>query len=200
MPKKFLSKIKPMKKILVIDNYDSFTYNLVHYIEAITQNSCDVKRNNEVEVQDIDSYSHLVFSPGPGLPEEAGKMIEIIKTYNETKKILGVCLGHQALGVAFGGKLKNLSQVFHGVETKITKTKEDELFKDIPNQFEVGRYHSWVIEKSSLPDCFDITSLDEDGEIMSISHKTLPIKGVQFHPESIMTSTGMNMMKNFLEL
>jgi len=200
LPKKFLSKIKPMKKILVIDNYDSFTYNLVHYIEAITQNSCDVKRNNEVEVQDIDSYSHLVFSPGPGLPEEAGKMIEIIKTYNETKKILGVCLGHQALGVAFGGKLKNLSQVFHGVETKITKTKEDELFKDIPNQFEVGRYHSWVIEKSSLPDCFDITSLDEDGEIMSISHKTLPIKGVQFHPESIMTSTGMNMMKNFLEL
>lgn len=189
-----------MKKILVIDNYDSFTYNLVHYIEAITQNSCDVRRNNEVEVQDIDSYSHLVFSPGPGLPEEAGKMIEIIKRYTETKKILGVCLGHQALGVAFGGKLKNLSQVFHGVETKITKTKEDELFKNIPNQFEVGRYHSWVIEKTSLPDCFDITSLDENGEIMSISHKTLTIKGVQFHPESIMTSTGMTMMKNFLEL
>lgn len=189
-----------MKKVLVIDNYDSFTYNLVHYIEAITQSSCEVKRNNEVEIQEMESFSHLVFSPGPGLPEEAGKMIDLIKAYAESKKILGVCLGHQALGVAFGGKLKNLSQVFHGIETTIKKAKEDELFKGIPNQFEVGRYHSWVIEKTSLPDCFDVTSSDEDGEIMSISHKKLPIKGVQFHPESIMTSNGMTIMKNFIEL
>ncbi|WP_372933914.1 anthranilate synthase component II [Mariniphaga sediminis] len=186
-------------KILIIDNYDSFTYNLVHAIKKISGLPVDVFRNDEVSLEDIEKYDKIVLSPGPGLPEESGLLLEIIKMYAPKKSILGVCLGHQAIGEAFGGELFNMNRVFHGVATPVKLTGNPSvLFTGLPGSFDVGRYHSWIVKKENLPACFEITSLDEEGEIMSMKHKKLDVEGVQFHPESVLTPLGEKILGNWL--
>lgn len=186
--------------ILVIDNYDSFTYNLVHAIKKISGRPVDVFRNDEVALMEIEKYDKIVLSPGPGIPEEAGLLLEIIKKYAPKKSVLGVCLGHQAIGEAFGGKLHNMNRVFHGIATRVKLTENKSvLFKDLPETFDVGRYHSWIVKKEVLPDCFEITSYDEDGLIMSMKHKEFDLEGVQFHPESVLTPQGEKMIENWLK-
>jgi len=186
-------------KILVIDNYDSFTYNLVHTIKKISGLSVDVYRNDEISLNEIDKYDKIVLSPGPGIPEEAGLLLDIIKEYAPKKSILGVCLGHQAIGEAFGGKLHNMNKVLHGIATPVKLTENKSvLFKDLPNTFDVGRYHSWIVQDEELPDCFEITSYDNEGKIMSMKHKEFDVQGVQFHPESVLTPLGEKMIENWL--
>jgi len=189
-----------MKKIIIIDNYDSFTYNLVHAIQEIVGHSIEVVRNDVIDYDVLDTMDYIVLSPGPGIPEEAGDLKEVIKRYADTKKILGVCLGQQAIGEVFGATLKNLDEVYHGVQTPVKVTNEDPLFKNIESPIDVGRYHSWVIEKGTLSSDFIITSEDEKGEIMSIRHKKYPLYALQFHPESILTPHGEQMLSNFLNL
>lgn len=187
-------------KILIIDNYDSFTYNLVQYFEELTGGEIDIYRNDKISLDAVDAYDTIIFSPGPGLPEEAGLMMDIINTYKESKKILGVCLGHQALGLAFGGALHNLDQVYHGIKAKINiLDNEDPFYTGMKPSIDVGKYHSWVITPSTLSPDFIVTAKDEEGNIMSIRHKELPIWGVQYHPESIMTDEGYEMIRNFIE-
>lgn len=186
-----------MKKVLVIDNYDSFTYNLVHYLEDL---DCEVtvKRNDKLTLEEVDNFNKIVLSPGPGIPDEAGLLKDIIKTYAPTKSILGVCLGQQAIGEVFGGTLENLDTVFHGVATNITLSVDDEiLFEGLDKTFEVGRYHSWVV-KTNLPDSLEATSFDENGQIMSLRHKVYDVKGVQYHPESVLTPDGKRILKNWV--
>ncbi len=185
-----------MKKILVIDNYDSFTYNLVHYLEDL---DCEVavKRNDQLTLEEVDAFDHIVLSPGPGIPDEAGMLKEIIRTYAPTKRIFGVCLGLQAIGEVFGGKLINLDEVYHGIATKIKITKEDELFKGLPREMEVGRYHSWVVDPE-LPDSLLATSVDQNGQLMSLRHKTYDVSAVQFHPESVLTPYGKQILENWI--
>jgi anthranilate synthase component 2 len=183
--------------VLVIDNYDSFVYNLVHYLEEL---DCEVTvvRNNEVDLDMIAKYDKLLLSPGPGIPDEAGLLKEIIIRYAPTKSILGVCLGQQAIGEVFGGKLINLESVFHGVSSKISVTVEDEsLFKHIDKELMVGRYHSWVVDPN-LPGILEATSFDENGQVMSLRHREYDVKGVQFHPESVLTPMGKQIMKNWI--
>ncbi|NBC82284.1 MAG: aminodeoxychorismate/anthranilate synthase component II [Bacteroidetes bacterium] len=189
-----------MKKVLVIDNYDSFTYNLVHYIESILDFKVTVVRNDEISLEEIDKYDKILMSPGPGIPNEAGICLEMIKTYARKKSILGVCLGHQAIGEAFGGKLTNLSEVYHGIGTNIIlKHKDEPLFKELPDHFEAGRYHSWVVSTENLPDDLMITCEDDQGMIMGLTHKNLDVRGVQFHPESVLTQNGLKMIENWLK-
>ncbi|MCW3804383.1 anthranilate synthase component II [Plebeiibacterium marinum] len=189
-----------MKKILVFDNYDSFTYNLVHYIEEIVGYKVDVFRNDQIPLEEIDKYDKILLSPGPGIPKDAGVLIPLIQKYGATKSIMGVCLGHQAIVEAFGGSISNLSKVYHGVATPIEITTDSEiLFKDVPKTVNVGRYHSWVVNEEDLPDCFVITSRDEEGKIMGVHHKDFDVRGVQFHPESILTEHGKKMMENWLQ-
>ena len=186
--------------IVVIDNYDSFTYNLVHAIKKISGLKVDVFRNDEIALEDLEKYDKIVLSPGPGIPEEAGLLLDIIKTYGPKKSMLGVCLGHQAIGEAFGGKLHNMNRVLHGIATPVELTEtESVLFKGLPKSFDVGRYHSWIVEKENLPDCFEITSYDKNGLIMSMKHKEYDVEGVQFHPESVLTPLGEQIIKNWLE-
>ncbi|MBB4077666.1 anthranilate synthase component 2 [Lewinella aquimaris] len=186
-------------KILILDNYDSFTYNLVHYIEEELGESIDVFRNDEIALDEVAKYDLVVLSPGPGLPAEAGIMPELIQRYAGKTVIFGVCLGHQAIGEAFGASLHNLAQVHHGVETEMQRTlTDDELFADVPPKFRAGRYHSWVIDPATLPDELEVTATDESGGIMAMRHRKQPIFGVQFHPESIMTEHGRLMIKNLL--
>ena len=186
-------------KILILDNYDSFTYNLVQYVKEITGTRPDVVRNDKISLDAVDDYDFIILSPGPGLPHEAGIMIDLIKRYASTKKILGVCLGHQAIAEAFGGELFNLPKVYHGVATNIKITESSDLvFKSCPPEVVVGRYHSWAVVKENLPSELRITAVDEHGVIMALSHKTFDVKGVQFHPESIMTAYGKQMMQNFI--
>lgn len=188
-----------MEKVLVLDNYDSFTYNLVHYIEAILGDDVAVFRNNEITIAQVADYSTIILSPGPGLPKDAGILLELIKEYAPTKKILGVCLGMQAIAEAFGGGLENLNQVFHGIATKINVLdKNDKLFLNLPSQFNVGRYHSWVVSKNQFPSSLIITSVDDDNQIMSVRHKNYNVYGVQFHPESILSEHGKKILTNFL--
>lgn len=185
-------------KILVIDNYDSFTYNLVHYLEDL---DCEVTvfRNDEFELEEVKKFDKILLSPGPGIPDEAGLLKEVIKTYASSKSILGVCLGQQAIGEVFGGSLTNLEKVYHGVATKVTLTQPDELlFKDLPQQFEVGRYHSWVVSNENFPTDLEITSIDDSGQIMSLKHKTYDVRGVQYHPESVLTPYGKQILKNWV--
>jgi anthranilate synthase component II len=190
-----------MEKILVIDNYDSFTYNLIHYIESNVNYKVDVFRNDEITLENVGKYKTIVLSPGPGLPRNAGILNEVIKTYASSKKILGVCLGMQAIGEVFGGRLINLEEVFHGVATPIhVLEKEDLLFNNLPSKFNVGRYHSWVISKDNFPNDLIVTSTEENGQIMSIKHKTYNVYGVQFHPESILTDNGKELIANFLAI
>ena len=186
-------------KILVIDNYDSFTYNLVQYIRELVPYQLDIFRNDKISISDVELYDIIVLSPGPGIPSEAGITPEVIRQYHKTKSILGVCLGHQAIGEVFGGKLKNLSKVYHGVSTTISVVKDDILFKGKNKDFEAGRYHSWIVEKEGFPDCLEITAVDENGTIMALRHKEYNVRGVQFHPESILTPDGKLILKNFFE-
>ncbi|MES2543876.1 MAG: aminodeoxychorismate/anthranilate synthase component II [Bacteroidota bacterium] len=186
-------------KILVIDNYDSFTYNLVHYLEDLDCN-VTVYRNDEFDIEEVQQFDKILLSPGPGIPNEAGLLKEVIKTYAPTKSILGVCLGQQAIGEVFGGSLINLEKVYHGVATNIEILVDDEtLFQGVPKQTEVGRYHSWVVNPTDFPDVLEITSKDENGQIMSLRHKTLDVRGVQFHPESILTPEGKKMLANWVK-
>jgi len=190
-----------MENILILDNYDSFTYNLVHYIEANKRYKVDVFRNDEISIADINNYETIILSPGPGLPKDAGILKQVIHQYAATKKILGVCLGMQAIGEVFGGTLSNLNTVFHGVATPITITDQsDLLFKGLPQSFNIGRYHSWVISKDNFPAVLQITSVEENGLIMSLKHKEHKLYGVQFHPESILTEHGQKIINNFLSI
>lgn len=186
-------------KILILDNYDSFTYNLVQYIEEETGEDVDVYRNDKISLDEVDRYDLIVLSPGPGVPAEAGIMPALIKRYAGKKAILGVCLGHQAIGEAFGGELINLDQVHHGIETEMLRTKTDDVFfAGVPEKFNAGRYHSWVIDPATLPGELETTATDEYGGIMAMQHREFPIFGVQFHPESIMTEYGRLMIRNVL--
>lgn len=186
-------------KILVLDNYDSFTYNLVQYIQDILGQKITVIRNDAIDLDAVSAFDIIILSPGPGIPAEAGIMPELIKRYAPEKAILGVCLGHQAIGEAFGASLENLSQVYHGIETSIKVTDEaDPIFRDVPDVFQAGRYHSWIVRKDSLPAELKITAIDVKGEIMAMRHETYPVFGVQFHPESVMTLEGKKMLANFL--
>ncbi len=185
-------------KIAIIDNYDSFTYNIVHILEKFGA-SVDVFRNDKFEIQELSSYDKIMLSPGPGIPREAGQLLDVIRTYAGKKPILGICLGHQAIGEVFGCKLINLNEVYHGVSTPIQIISKDHLFDNLPNQIEVGRYHSWSIEKSTISDCIEVTSISEDGEIMSIRHKQYDIRGLQFHPESVLTPMGGIIIHNWLK-
>jgi anthranilate synthase component II len=186
-------------KILVFDNYDSFTYNLVHLIEKITEDTVDVFRNDKMNLDDIALYDRIVLSPGPGIPSEAGLLLPLIRRYATQKPILGVCLGHQAIAEAFGGKLTNLETVYHGVATEIqTNAERGKLFSDFPEVFTAGRYHSWVVDEDSLPKDLRVTARDANNQIMAMEHTTFPVAGVQFHPESIMTEHGELLLRNFL--
>lgn len=198
---------KSNMKILVFDNYDSFTYNLVHLVEKITHSKVDVFRNDQIALEKVKEYDKIILSPGPGIPEEAGLLLPLIKEYAATKSILGVCLGHQAIGEAFGGTLTNLSSVFHGVATPIKIVKRqsavvsasrNDLFKDLPDEIEVGRYHSWVVSNENFPAELEITAEDETGMIMALQHKTYDVQGVQFHPESVLTPKGEVILRNWL--
>lgn len=190
---------QPATKVLVFDNYDSFTYNLVQMIERILQIKVDVVKNDEITLEEIDQYDKIVLSPGPGIPEEAGILLELIKKYASTKSILGVCLGQQAIAEAFGGSLINLSEIFHGVATSAEIIKQEtKIFKDLNSRMEVGRYHSWVVNPKDFPEELEITAVDKDGMIMALQHKTYDVHGVQFHPESILTPEGEVIIRNFL--
>ncbi len=186
-------------KVLVFDNYDSFTYNLVQIIERILNIRVDVVKNDQITLEEIGKYDKIVLSPGPGIPEEAGILLELIKKYAPTKSILGVCLGQQAIAEAFGGSLINLSEIFHGVATSAELVKPDtKIFKDLTSGLEVGRYHSWVVNREDFPEELEITAIDKDGMIMALQHKTYDVHGVQFHPESILTPEGEVIIRNFL--
>ena len=186
-----------MNKILVIDNYDSFTYNLVHYLEDL---GCEVvvKRNDQLKLEEVDEFDKIILSPGPGIPDEAGLLKEIIAKYASTKSIFGVCLGQQAIGEVFGGNLINLDEVYHGVATKIILENEEPLFEGLPREIVVGRYHSWVVDPE-LPDVLEATSFDENGQLMSLRHKSYDVSAVQFHPESVLTPHGKQILKNWLK-
>ena len=186
-----------MKRVLMIDNYDSFVYNLVHYLEDL---NCEVvvKRNDQLSLEEVAPFDKIVLSPGPGIPDEAGLLKDIIEKYGSTKSIFGVCLGQQAIGEVYGGTLVNLDEVYHGVATEVKVTKKDVLFEDLPSTFEVGRYHSWVVH-NELPDCLEATSFDENGQIMSLRHKEYDVCGVQYHPESVLTPHGKKILENWLK-
>ena len=187
-------------KIVVIDNYDSFTYNLVHAIKKISGLPVDVIRNDELVLSDLEKYDKIVLSPGPGIPIEAGLLMDIIREFAPRKSILGVCLGHQAIGEVFGGKLTNMNRVLHGIATPVDLVSQDPiLFEDLPEKFEAGRYHSWIVDQDGLPDCCEVTSLDDRGMIMSMKHKEYDVRGVQFHPESVLTPLGEKMIENWLK-
>ncbi len=188
-------------KILVLDNYDSFTYNLVHLVKEIGFTNIKVFRNDKIDLEKVKNYDKILLSPGPGIPSEAGILQPLIREYAKSKSIFGVCLGHQAIGEVFGGKLTNLSSVFHGLATTTKITDVNELlFKDMPTVFKTGRYHSWVIDKNNFPnESLTVTATDETGEfIMALSHKKYDIRGVQFHPESVLTEHGAVILKNWL--
>lgn len=187
-----------MKSIIVIDNYDSFTYNLVHYLEDL---NCEVTvfRNDEFDIEEIQKFDKILLSPGPGIPDNAGLLKDVVKMYANSKSILGICLGQQAIAEVFGGSLINLEKVYHGVATSITIQVQDEfLFKDLNPEIEVGRYHSWVVNPVDLPEVLEVTSLDENGQIMSLRHRKFDVRAVQFHPESILTPHGKKILENWV--
>ena len=190
--------------IVVIDNYDSFTYNLVHVVEKIINDKVDVYRNDKMPLENVNDYDKIILSPGPGIPVESGLLLPLIKEYASSKSILGVCLGQQAIGEAFGGSLINLTTVYHGVATKIKVNPErtksgNDMFNSLENELEVGRYHSWIVSKENFPKELEITAEDENGYIMALRHRTFDVQGVQFHPESVLTPMGEAMMRNWLK-
>lgn len=196
-------------KILVFDNYDSFTYNLVHLVEKIQHQKVEVYRNDQLPLEKVKEYDKIILSPGPGIPEEAGLLLPLIREYAATKSILGVCLGHQAIGEAFGGKLVNLSTVYHGVATMIKVGSQEfgpdsyrgrsYLFDGLPDEIEVGRYHSWIVADENFPTVLEVTARDENNYIMALQHKTYDVQGVQFHPESVLTPGGEDILRNWLK-
>jgi anthranilate synthase component 2 len=191
-------------KILIFDNYDSFTYNLVHLVEKITHSKVDVFRNDKITLEKIKDYDKIILSPGPGIPEAAGLLLPLIKEYASSKSILGVCLGHQAIAQVFGGKLLNLSTVYHGVATEIQvggreSGVESPLFAGLPERIEVGRYHSWIVSDENFPAELEVTARDENNYIMALQHKNYDVQGVQFHPESILTPDGGKILRNWLK-
>lgn len=190
-------------RILVFDNYDSFTYNLVHLVEKITHTRVDVYRNDQITLEKVKDYDKIILSPGPGIPEEAGLLLSLIKEYASSKSILGVCLGHQAIGEAFGGKLVNLSTVYHGVATEIEVGGQkfevrSPLFRGLPDRIEAGRYHSWIVSDENFPEVLEVTARDKNNYIMALQHKKYDVQGVQFHPESVLTPLGEDILKNWL--
>lgn len=191
--------------ILIFDNYDSFTYNLVHLVEKIIHGKVDVYRNDKISLEKIKEYDKIILSPGPGVPSESGLLIPLIKEYASSKSILGVCLGQQAIAESFGGNLVNLKNVYHGVATKIKINEkrtlsDNDVFKSLPLEIEAGRYHSWIVNKEGFPEVLEITAEDDDGLIMALRHKTLDVQGVQFHPESVLTPMGEQIMRNWLNV
>ncbi len=188
-----------MKKILIFDNYDSFTYNLLHLVKKLGYTQVDVVRNDQIALEEIEKYDKILLSPGPGIPSESGILLEVIGRYAATKSILGVCLGHQAIGESFGATLLNLTEVFHGIATPIQVTANDPLFEGITPHFEAGRYHSWVIEQGTLPPCLECIACDDSGEIMAIRHREYDVRGIQFHPESVLTPEGEKIVENWLK-
>ncbi|KAA2241763.1 aminodeoxychorismate/anthranilate synthase component II [Chitinophaga agrisoli] len=190
-----------MTNILVFDNYDSFTYNLVHLVEKIINGKVTVYRNDEIPLEQVKAFDKIILSPGPGIPEEAGLLLPLIKEYAPSKSIFGVCLGQQAIGQAFGGDLINLTEVYHGVATPVNiVSREGRLFNGLPDQLEVGRYHSWVVDEKSLPASLTVTARDEHGYIMGLQHQQYDVSGVQFHPESVLTPEGEKILRNWLEM
>ncbi len=185
-------------KIVIIDNYDSFTYNLSHLVKELG-GDVTVYRNDQFELEALEAFDKIILSPGPGIPSEAGLLLDVIRTYAGKKPILGVCLGHQAIGEAFGGSLVNLSEVFHGVCTPAIVTEQDYLFEGLSQTIEVGRYHSWVVSHEGLPSCLEVTCLSEEGYIMSMRHREYDIRGIQFHPESVLTPDGKRIMENWMK-
>ncbi|HZI54831.1 MAG TPA: aminodeoxychorismate/anthranilate synthase component II [Chitinophagaceae bacterium] len=185
-------------RILVFDNYDSFTYNLVHLVEKILREKVEVYRNDQIPLEKVKEYDKIILSPGPGIPVEAGLLLPLIKEYASSKSILGVCLGHQAIGEAFGGKLVNLSTVYHGVATSCELRDSSPLFKGLPGTIEVGRYHSWIVSDENFPKELEVTARDENNYIMGLQHKKYDVQGVQFHPESVLTPMGEKIMRNWL--
>jgi anthranilate synthase component 2 len=190
-------------KVLVFDNYDSFTFNLVHLVKQLTSDEVTVVRNDQIPLGEVDAFDKIILSPGPGIPEEAGLLLPLIKQYAATKSILGVCLGHQAIGQAFGAQLKNLPAVFHGVATPIqllpVSNRKNDWYTGLAQPIEVGRYHSWVVSDENLPNCIEVTARDAQDYIMALRHRELDVQGVQFHPESILTPQGLAMMRNWLQ-
>ena len=186
-------------KVVIIDNYDSFTYNLSHLIKSLGA-EVTVVRNDQFELQDLESFNKIVLSPGPGIPSEAGLLLDVIRTYAGKKPILGVCLGHQAIGEVFGGKLVNLSDVFHGVATPCHIVADDPIFSGLERDITIGRYHSWVVSNEDLPECLEVTAVSDEGQVMALRHKSLNIRGIQFHPESVLTPDGKKMIQNWLFL
>lgn len=186
-------------KILLFDNYDSFTYNLLHVIKSLGYTDVDVIRNDKTTLDEVEKYDKIILSPGPGIPTEAGVLLPLIKRYAPIKSMLGVCLGHQAIGQAFGADLINLENVCHGIQTPIIKVKDDLLFEGLESPFMAGRYHSWVVSPENFPKELEITAKDENGQIMALRHKTYDVRGIQFHPESVLTPQGKRIIKNWLE-
>ena len=190
---------------MIFDNYDSFTYNLVHVVEKIIHHKVDVYRNDKIPLEKVGDYDKIILSPGPGIPVESGLLLPLIKTYAPTKSILGVCLGQQAIGEAFGGSLTNLKNVYHGVATNISVNSErtesdNDIFRNLPDQLIAGRYHSWIVSNENFPPDLEITAVDENGHIMALRHRSYDVQGVQFHPESVLTPLGEEMMKNWLHV
>lgn len=184
-------------KTLLLDNYDSFTYNLLHYAEQFCA-EIEVYRNDEISLDFVEQFEAIILSPGPGLPKDAGIMPAIIKRYSSTKRILGICLGHQAVAEAFGARLVNMKKVLHGVSRKTIVTNEKEkIFSGLPKEFNCGRYHSWAIEAKAFPDCLEITAIDDNDYVMAFRHKSFDVRGVQFHPESVLTENGIQIIRNF---
>lgn len=184
-------------RLLILDNYDSFTYNIVHAVRQLGFQP-EVYRNDEISLDAIKAFDKIIISPGPGIPSEAGILPELLESYAENKPILGICLGEQAIGERFGARLRNLTDVFHGIQSTITITADDYIFKGLPARIDVGRYHSWVVDRESLPDSLEVTALSDEGHVMAIRHKAYDVRGVQFHPESIMTPDGLTILSNWL--
>ncbi len=186
-------------KVIIIDNYDSFTFNLSHLVKQLGA-ACTTVRNDQFHLSDLEPFDRIILSPGPGIPSEAGLLLDVIRHYAGRKPMLGVCLGHQAIGEVFGAHLENLSDVFHGIQTPVHLNADDPLFHGIDDPLLVGRYHSWVVSREGFPDCLEVTATSEEGQIMALRHRTLPIHGIQFHPESVLTPEGKHIIKNWIEL
>lgn len=184
--------------VVIIDNYDSFTYNLAHLVKELGV-AVDVLRNNRFELKELERYDRIILSPGPGVPEEAGLLLDVIRIYSGKKPILGVCLGEQAIGQVFGGQLVNLSKVYHGIQTEIQLTEPDYIFRGLPEKIHVGRYHSWVVDTEGLPEVLTVTAVSPEGQIMALKHREYDVRGIQFHPESVLTPDGKQIIKNWLD-
>ena len=189
---------KKTTRIVIVDNYDSFTYNLAHLLRELGA-ECSVVRNDKFKLAELEPFDKIVLSPGPGIPEEAGLLLDVIRTYAGRKPILGVCLGHQAIGQVFGSQLVNLATVYHGVATPCHLLGGDYLFDGLPETVTVGRYHSWVVDGDTIPDCLEITARSDEGQVMALRHRQHDIRGIQFHPESILTPDGKTMLRNWIE-